>query len=102
MRELKFKVLSKFKTPLPLGRASRLCAFFEYEDGRELMKSNIELTSPEIGEGKLSLSDFEIQGLKLGKGQPFILQFSLDGKVNKVLFSNALDVIEIEGRKSII
>ena len=102
MRELKFRVLSEFKTPLPLNRATDFKVFVEYDDARKLEKSNIQITSAENGEGKFSLSDFEIQGLRLGKGIPFILQFSLDGELKKVLFSNALDVTEIDGRKSII
>ena len=104
MNEIKFKILTEFKTSLPIHRATDFRAYIQYENGTKLEKSNIEITNAAIGEGLFKLSAFEIQGLAVGNGVPFILEFVQDSKSIKVLFSNALNIVqdEITERKSII
>lgn len=87
---------------MPLKRASDFVAFLPYEDGRFLEKSNVKIDPDNEGKGSIELSQFELQGLKVGKSETFTLKFKIDGEIKNVVFYRALDIrVNDEGRKFI-
>ena len=88
----KLKILSEFKTPLPLFNAEKIMVLLPYEDGRTLEKNNVSIISEENGMIELTLSDFELQGLKVGRNNFLAKVFMKDGTLYTVNFANGCSI----------
>ena len=96
----KFKILTKFKTPQPLMQAEKITFYFEYNDGRVLEKSSVEVLDHETGLVEVEITDFELQGMKVGSEQNCKCKiFMQNMDVLTVLFSKAYTIDVIDGRK---
>jgi len=96
----KCKILSKFKTPLPLQAALGIKLIFPYEDGRTLEKSDVTILSMDKGIIQFSLTDFELQGLKEGMGQNFTAEVLFSTHKEIVLFAKSLNIVIENDRKA--
>lgn len=88
----KLKILSEFKTPLPLFNVEKIKVCLQYEDGRTLEKNSVSILSEENGMIELSLSDFELQGLKVGKSSFLAKIYMKDGTLYTVNFANGCNI----------
>lgn len=95
----KCKILSKFKTPLPLHNATGIKLIFPYEDGRTLEKSVVSILDADKGLIEFSLSEFELQGLKQGEGQSFTAEVYFPAHKEVVLFAKSLNIVIENERK---
>jgi len=95
----KCKILSKFKTPLPLHNAIGITLKFPYSDGRELEKSVVSIVDAEAGIIEFSLTDFELQGLLEGTNQNFKAEVYFPTHKEVVLFAKSLNIIMENDRK---
>lgn len=95
----KCKILSKFKTPLPLHSALGIKFIFPYDDGRELEKSIAKIIDAENGIVEFSLTDFELQGMKVGEMQNFKAEVQFAAHKEVVLFAKSLNIIIENERK---
>jgi len=98
---LKFKLTTKFGTIPDLRRATDLVVYFERSDGDILEKRSVNILDVDNAIGEILLSDFEVQGLRLGKGLTFLMEYVSDGRKFKARFPSAYTVEEKEGRKLI-
>lgn len=95
----KLKCLSEFKTALPLFMAEKIIAILPYENGNNLEKSSIKVLDAENGIIELTLSDFELQGLKVGPKQSFKVKVQMNGGDEfTLLFAGGLTV-EVQGER---
>lgn len=92
MLKKKLKILSEFKTPLPLFNADRVKVLLPYEDGRVLEKNSVAIYDAESGMIELTLSDFELQGLKVGLNSFLAKIYMKDGMMYTVSFANGLNI----------
>lgn len=99
MIEKKLKILSEFKTPLPLSNADRIKVLLPYDDGRTLEKTSVSVLDADSGTIKLSLSDFELQGMKVGEISFICKVYMKDGTRYDVRFNTMIDLDEKSGRK---
>lgn len=88
----KLKILSEFKTPLPLFNVDRIKVLLPYDDGRVLEKNSVAVLDAESGMIELSISDFEMQGLKVGKSSFLAKIYMKDGTMYTVTFANGCNV----------
>jgi hypothetical protein len=95
----KCKILSKFKTPLPLHNATGIKLIFPYADGRELEKSVVSILDADQGLIQFSLTDFEMQGLNVGEKQNFTAEVYFPTHKEVVLFAKSLNIIIENDRK---
>lgn len=95
----KCKILSKFKTALPLQNATGIKLIFPYEDGRQLEKSVVTIKDAENGIIEFSLTDFEVQGLKVGEKQNFMCEVYFPSHKEVVLFAKSLNISIENDRK---
>ena len=95
----RLKILSEFKTALPLMLVERIKFLLPYEDGRVLEKHSVDIVDEESGIIELTLTDFELQGLMVGKRQNFKAKvYMKSGEMLTVLFSGGLNV-ESDGER---
>jgi hypothetical protein len=91
----KMKILSEFKTPLPLMQCEKIKVMLPYEDGRILEKNSVSICDAESGMIELKLTEFELQGLKPGKNS-----FLAKVYMYSVVFHGGMNIEQIDGRKS--
>ena len=96
----KCRILSEFKTPLPLHNAQAIKFIFPYEDGRNLEKMMVKVLDLDKGLVEFSLSDFELQGLKVGQGQNFKAEIIFPTHKEVVIFAKSLNIIMDGERKA--
>lgn len=100
--KIKFQVLNDFRAPALISKATDFVALFSHDNGDVLEKNDVKIIDIINAIGEISLSDFEVQGLQSGKGQSFILKYSVEGKRYTANFPDAYSVeIDNEGRKKI-
>lgn len=95
----KCRILSKYKTPLPLNNAVGIKLCFPYEDGRELEKNSVTIVDAEKGLIEFELSDFEIQGLKAEIDQSFRAEVTFPQHKELVVFSKCMNISLENDRK---
>lgn len=95
----KCRILSKYKTPLPLGSALGIKLIFPYENGGELEKSTINILDEEKGLIEFELSDFEVQGLKAEENQTFRAEILFAGHKELVIFAKCMSISMENERK---
>lgn len=96
----KLKVLSQFKTPLPLHQAVGIKILLPYGNGEVLEKNTVDIVDADRGIISITLSDFEIQGLKAEMGQNFKAEIQFAEEKLVVLFSKGLNV-ELQGERKV-
>jgi len=99
MLKKKCKILSQFKTPLPLNNAVGIKFIFPYQDGRDLEKSVVTILDAEKGLVEFTLSDFEMQGLKVGEGQAFKCEVQFIDHKQLVVFAKGMNIVLNDERK---
>ena len=100
MVKKRLQILSEFKTPLPLVNADVVKFIFPYENGSTLEKNAVDLIDAHRGIVEITLSDFEVQGMKAEKGQNFKCEIHMDGYIFTVLFAKGLN-IELQGERKV-
>ena len=100
MLKKKMKILSEFKTPLPLMQAEKIKVLLPYEDGRTLEKSSVTVVDAENGMIELTLSDFELQGLKPGKSSFGAKIYMQNGDMYSVVFNDGMFINNADGKKA--
>jgi len=100
MLKKKMKILSEFKTPLPLMQAEKIKVLLPYEDGRTLEKSSVTVVDAENGMIELTLSDFELQGLKPGKNSFGAKIYMQNGDMYSVVFNDGMFINNADGKKA--
>lgn len=95
----KARILSKYKTPLPLANATGIKLFFPYEDGRELQKTAVTVLDSEKGLIEFELSDFELQGFKAEEGQSFRAEVTFPQHKEIVVFPKCMNISLEDERK---
>lgn len=98
---MKLRILNEFGVPLNLAGVSHIKVQFPHEAGKALEKNNAKVLDKDLGTIEVELSDFEIQGLKVGKEQNILGEVLVDNVVHHVLWSKGLDVEMEDGRKVI-
>ena len=73
---------------------------FDYEDGRKLEKSQINVIDEDGGVVEFTLTDFEINGLKAGAKQDFYCEVTFSKHKEVVLFAKSMDIEEKDGKKA--
>lgn len=96
----KMKILSEFKTPLPLMQCEKIKVMLPYEDGRILEKNSVSICDAESGMIELKLTEFELQGLKPGKNSFLAKVYMKNGDMYSVVFHGGMNIEQIDGRKS--
>lgn len=102
---MKIRITNEFGQPLNLSRMKSSMFSFSYENvdtsglDRNLEKYDAVVIDSERGEMELTLSEFEVQGLKVGIDQDFFAELYFEDWTYKVHFSKALTVSELNGRK---
>lgn len=96
------KILTEFKTALPLGNADAVKIIFPTESGEPLEKNIINILDADKGLIEVELSDFEKQSLIVGQEQSFNAKILMDGHEWSVSFPKKLNVGMIDGRKEIL
>jgi hypothetical protein len=101
MLKKKLKILTEFKTPLPLLNAEKIKIMIPYDDGRILEKNSVSIVDAETGIVEMTLTDFELQGLKVGQSSFGAKVYMKDGVVYTVSFANGCNIYldENSGRK---
>lgn len=93
MLKKKLKILTEFKTPLPLFNVDRIKVLLPYEDGRTLEKNSVAVSDAESGMIELTLTDFELQGLKIGANNFSAKIYMKDGSMYTVSFANGCTIV---------
>lgn len=99
MLKKRFKILTEFKTPFSLGKAEFIKFMFPHENGRTLEKNSVTIVDTENGIVEVELSDFDVQGLKVGEKQNILCEITTYDEKFTVLFSKALTVDMVGDRK---
>ena len=99
MLKKKFKILTEFKTPFALGKVEFIKFIFPHENGRALEKNTVNIVDTENGIVEVELSDFDVQGLRVGEKQNIICELTTYDETFTVLFSKALTVQMVGERK---
>ena len=99
MLKKRFKVLTEFKTPFSLGKAEFIKFIFPHENGRSFEKNTATIVDSENGLVEVELSDFDIQGLKVGEKQNILCEITTIDEKFTVLFSKALTIEMVGDRK---
>lgn len=92
MLKKKFKILSEFKTPLPLGKVEGIKFIFPHENGRTLEKTTVSIIDVENGIVEIELTDFDIQGMKVGLDQNILAEVITYDEKFTVLFPKSLNI----------
>jgi len=100
MLKKRLQILSEFKTPLPLQNADVIKFVFPYENGATLEKNVVDIIDAHRGIVEISLSDFEVQGLKAEASQNFKAEIHMEGFVYTVLFAKGMTV-EMQGERKV-
>ena len=100
MKKLKLKLSNEHGNPLNFNLVDGVKFYFEYENGRTLEKNNFKCTDLENGLGELELTDFEIQGLKVGRSS-FTAQVFAGDEILTLEFIKGLEVT-IESERKVI
>jgi hypothetical protein len=95
----KLKILSEYKTALPLFQAKQVKVLLNYEDGRVLEKNNVDIIDKENGSIEIVISDFELQGLKLGVSDFYCSVYMNNGDHFKVKFAGGQCIKMVDERK---
>lgn len=95
----KLKILSQFKTPLPLANVEVIKVYLPYEDGRMLEKQNCNVVDAEKGIVEFGLTDFELAGLKVGKSTFAAKVYMTDGTLYSVSFANGMNIAMMDEKK---
>jgi hypothetical protein len=99
MPKKRFKILTEFKTSMPLGKVEVIKFIFPHENGRTLEKTTVNILDFQTGVIEVELSDFDIQGLRVGLDQNIIAELLTYDEKLTVLFSKALNVAMVGERK---
>lgn len=98
---MKLRILNEQRFPLNLNGCDGIKILFQYENGHTLEKKSVNIINKDEGKIQVELSDFEIQGLKVGDGQTFRGELVFGETTFHVVFSKALNVELVNERKSI-
>jgi hypothetical protein len=101
VKKLKLKLCNEFGNVLNLNNVDGVKLFFEYENGKTLEKNSFRVTDIAGGLGEVELTDFEIQGLKVGKSN-FTAQIFMGDDILIMEFTKGLDVTIDNDRKVIL
>lgn len=96
----RLQILSEFKTPLPLMQAIGIKVLLPYESGSVLEKNAVDIVDAERGMIDVTITEFEMQGLKVGDGQNFRCEITMPDHKLVVLFSKGLNV-KLEGERKV-
>ncbi len=96
----KCRILSKFKTPLPLSAAQGIKLIFPYEDGRDLVKNSVTIIDADAGLIEFELTDFELQGLKVADNQNFMAEVTFATHKEVAIFPKSLN-IKLENERKV-
>lgn len=99
MLKKRFKILTEFKTPFALGKVEFIKFLFPHENGRVLEKNSVDIVDLEQGIVEVQLSDFDIQGMKVGDKQNILCEITTYDEKFTVLFSKALTIGMVGDRK---
>jgi hypothetical protein len=100
VKKLKLKLSNEHGNPLDFNRVDGIKFFFQYENGRTLEKNNFKCTDLENACGEIELSDFEIQGLKVGVSN-FTAQAFMGEEILILEFTKGLEVA-VENERKVI
>lgn len=96
MESLKLRLLNKFGNPDSLETPVEIEVHFPYETSDALVKrmsnGHVKVLSNDRGELSVDLSDFEVQGLKTGPAQSFLIKVFTQGKIKTGTFTRCLNV----------
>lgn len=98
----RFKILSKFKTPLPLHNVDSIKLVFPHQDGGQMEKNVVSIINADEGTIEVDLTDFEIQGLMVGEKLNVLAELTIGAEILTVLFSKAITVKEQNERKVLL
>lgn len=96
MEPLKLRLLNKFGNPENLANPDDIEVHFPYDNTEALVKrmsnGHVRILNSEKGEIEVTLSPFEVQGLKTGRNQNFSILLITGSKIRHGVFSRALHV----------
>lgn len=110
MEQLKLRVLNQFGVPQPLNNPDEIevtfpyesDAFIKQEDGADSVEADclvkrmsyghVKILNDRKGEIEVSLSNFDVQGMKEGRNQNFTVKLILGDTVKNAIFERALHV----------
>lgn len=95
----RLRILSEFKTPLPLKQALGIKILLPYHNGATLEKNAVDVIDDEAGIIEFGLSDFELQGLPEGLGQSFKAEIQTMTHKLVVLFAKGMNITVENERK---
>jgi hypothetical protein len=98
---MKLKIINEFGTPLNLQGVDRITVQFPHENGRALEKNNAKVINGADGKIEVELTDFEIQGLKVGLGQNILGEVVIGDMTLHVLWRKGLNV-ELNGDRKVL
>lgn len=100
--KIKFRFITQFKTPLPIERATEIGVTMPYENGETLNKSTGKVADGPNGVAEIELTDFELQGLKIGETQTMLAHVVIDNRKYKAIVANAFSVGVVNERKILL
>lgn len=100
MTKKRLKILSKFKTPLPLMGALGIKILLPYENGEILTKNVVDVIDAANGVIEFGLSEFELDGLKVGPDQNFLAEIMFQNEKMTVLFAKGMNIVQAGERKA--
>ncbi len=96
----KLRIVTQFKTPMPLMSARAITVMLPYANGQTLSKG-VNILDAAHGLIEITLTDFEMDGLKVADGQHFRAEVQLDdGNIQRVVFYKGLN-IAVEGERKV-
>lgn len=99
---MKLRILNEHRFPFNLNGCDSIKIFFQYDNGHMLEKKSVKIVDANDGKIEVELSDFEIQGLKVGRQQTFRGELTFKDTVYHVVFAKGLNIELINERKSIV
>ena len=99
---MKLQANNKYGFPLNLQGCEAIKVIFQYENGEMLEKNKIDIVDIEKGQFKVELSDFEIQGLKVGEKQNIYAKIYFQDMTYHVMFPKGLTVGIKDERKVLL
>lgn len=100
-QRLDLQLKNEFSNPIDLKSIDRMVLKLQRDDGLVLEKEKYEVDSFDEAKVHFALSDFEVESLKLGKQQTFIVELYCGTEKHVVHFSDSLDVYLHDDKKMI-
>lgn len=104
LEPIKFRVLNEFGGAEFLGSADDIEVHLPYENGslvKRMRFGAVKITDEFRGEAEFTISNFEVQGLKVGDDQNFVVRIVKGTKQRDAIFHKALSVrtMDLEGQQ---